>query len=139
MKELSKKNANWIPNNRYLELKYFCFQYWDWKDKINDLGSMYLNYIVNATSGKKNIGSDPTYSVFTRQALYKDKCEAVEMAVMSACKDFNAEYMYDILLTGITTGKSYDILRVNYDHIVSRTEYYQMYRAAFFNLNMLHP
>ena len=138
MKELSKKNANWIPKNRYLELKYFCFQYWDWKQKIEDLGTMVFNYMINATSGKKNIGSDPTYTALVRQASYKDKCESVEMAIRSTCKDFNAEYMYDILLDGITNGKSYDILRVNNDHIVSRTEYYQMYRAAFFNLNMIH-
>ena len=55
--ELSKKNKYYISKHRYLELKHFCLQYYEWKNKYleascwSDRGDFCGNLVKNGHFG----------------------------------------------------------------------------------------
>lgn len=122
-KTLSTKNPYRLERNRYLELKYFCFQYEDFKKELHSL--LYLKEVKSSEIKSANT-SDPTADLAMKRSELTRKCEMIEQSAIEA-----APFFYDKLLEGITKNISYDALRASGELFVSQREYYICYRRFF--------
>ena len=110
--ELSKSSKYWIDRHRYYELKHFCLQYPIWKkaaqllDALSKSPSLLEEYI------KSGRISDPTVD----------------------CAEARPE-IAKYLLTGVTSGVSYDFLKSRLDIPCCKETYYDLYRRFFWLLD----
>lgn len=126
--ELSEKNQYWIEKHRYYELKHFCLQYPSWKKA----------YILCSVSGKSKGDlaikmydiSKPTEECAIKRVFYSDRMGMVEQAAKDA-----DEFLASYILKAVTTGMSYDTLRVKMNIPCSRDVYYEYYRKFFWLLD----
>lgn len=117
MKTLSKKNQYVLSKYRTLELKYFCLQYSEWQDEINEI-NLYLK------------GRDPTGEIAVKMASIKENLDLVDDSLRLA-GDING-----VLKEGVTCGRSYDILQARHGVLPwSRKSYYDCYRRFMFILS----
>ena len=112
--ELSEKNPYWIPRNRYYELKYFCLQFDDWKERLSYLESRSRLSVTEQSEVRE----------------LKNKIEAVLAALEST------ECLKDYILEGVAKGISYDTMSNTMPIPCSRVEYYDVYRKFFYNLDI---
>lgn len=119
MKKLSKKNPYALSKNRTLELKYYCLQYKEWEDEINEI-NLYLK------------GKDPTGEIAVKMALLRENITLVDDSLRLA-GDVDG-----VLKEGVTCGRSYDILQARRGVLPwSRKSYYDCYRRFMFILHSL--
>ena len=126
--ELSERNKYWIEKHRYYELKHFCLQYPSWKKA----------YILCSISGKSkgNLAikmddiSKPTEECALKRVFYSNRIDMVEQAAKDA-----DEFLASYILKAVTTGMSYDTLRVQMNIPCSRDVYYEYYRKFFWLLD----
>lgn len=127
LKQLSTKNPYHIDRNRYLELKYFCFQYDEWKRQLKEI--TYLKSIQSQEISTNYI-SDRTSNIALKRRLLLSKCEMIEQTAIEVAPDF-----YSGLIKGITQNISYDKLAARGDVLVGQREYYFAYRRFFHALD----
>jgi hypothetical protein len=128
--ELSNKNCYKLDKNRYYELKYFCFQYPEWRKQLEALdGHMRSNN--EKTIPSNNMFSDITYTIVAKREAYLNNVRQVEK--VASIVD---EYLSKFLIKGITENLSYDILKVRFDIPCSRGVYYKKYRQFFALLDL---
>lgn len=131
--ELSERNQYWIPKHRYYELKHFCLQYPEWKERLRDLDG--ASGQAPGTTEYIDIGrpGDPTAQCADERVLISVKMRIVEEAAYEACMH---QFWYTFLLKAITENLSYDILEARYGIMpISRNEWYVLYRKLFFLLD----
>lgn len=126
--ELSERNKYWIEKHRYYELKHFCLQYPFWK-------KAYVLCLASDKSKsditiKTNSVSKPTEECALKRVFYSDRMDMVEQAAMDA-----DEFLSSYILKAVTTGLSYDALRVQTNIPCSRDVYYEYYRKFFWLLD----
>ncbi len=126
-KTLSTKNPYRLERNRYLELKYFCFQYEKWKKELGDL--LYLKELKSSEI-KSTCTSDPTADLAIKRAELLSKCEMIEQSAIEAAPGF-----YQGLIKGVTHNIGYDSLIANEALDISQREYYVCYRRFFWILD----
>lgn len=119
---VSKKNPYWMPKNRYYELKYFCFQFWDWQKQRSALDGL-------ATRENR----EPTEREAIKRAALSHKIEMVMNCIEDATKDHPE--IYEDLLYGVTKGYSYDSMATKKVLPLSRETYYNIYRLFFYLLH----
>lgn len=129
--ELSERNPYWIERHRYYELKQFCLQYPIWKKQyavFNELSRKPLGEIRLAA--KDGYVSDPTGRCAEEKAYYSNRIKMIErVAIQTDPK------LADYLITGVTEGISYDILKARYDVPCCKEVYYNAYRKFFWLLD----
>lgn len=127
--DISKKNKYWISKHRYYELKHFCLQYNEWKQKLNGLSYVSSCDIVDGTckDGMKHEQISNKAYILSR---VKSKIDLVESCCNEAAEDLS---LY--LLMSVTEGKSYENLRMVYEIPCSRQSFYACYRKFFFILS----
>lgn len=126
--ELSERNKYWIEKHRYYELKHFCLQYTYWKK----------SYILCSVSSgsrsnlaiKNDAVSKPTEECALKRIFYSTRMSMVEQAAKDA-----DEFLSSYILKAVTTGMSYDALRVQTNIPCSRDVYYECYRKFFWLLD----
>lgn len=120
--KLSKYN---ITKNRYLELKYFCRQYPEWKRELTDLRCGYKP--INLTGLPSGSGtSDAVSDAAIRAAELSKKCELIEQCCIEADSG-----IYQSLLKNVTEG-------IPYEHMptyAGRRQFYEVRRKFFWLLN----
>ena len=126
-KTLSTKNPYRLERNRYLELKYFCFQYEKWKKELGDL--LYLKELKSSEIKSTN-PPDPTSDLAIKRAELLSKCEMIEQSAIEAAPGF-----YQGLIKGVTHNIGYDSLIANEALDISQREYYVCYRRFFWILD----
>ena len=131
MKCLSKRNPNWIDHHRYLELKNFCLQYPIWCDTVRALDSLSKRPGDIDVFRCKNDKS-PVERCAEAREFYMARIEMVQKAAETAADDF-AIY----ILSGVTTGDSYETVNARMDVPCCRDTYYNCYRRFFYILNDL--
>lgn len=119
---VSKKNPYWMPKNRYYELKYFCFQFWDWQKQRSALDGL-------ATRENR----EPTEREAIKRAALSHRIEMVMNAMDEATKKHPE--IYEDLLYGVTRGYSYDSMSAKKVLPMSREAYYNIYRYFFYLLH----
>ena len=123
LKDLSTRNPYHINHNRYLELKYFCFQYDEWKRQLREI--TYLKSIQSKEINTNYI-SDRTSNIALKRRLLLSKCEMIEQTAIEVAPDF-----YQGLIKGITQNISFEKLAARGDVLVGQREYYFEYRRFF--------
>ena len=131
MKVLSKRNPNWIEHHRYLELKNFCLQYPIWCDALLTLDALSMRPNDLDIFRCKNSKS-PTERCAEAREFYRKRIEMVQKAAEMAADDL-AIY----ILSGVTTGDSYETVNARMDVPCCREIYYEAYRRFFYILNDL--
>lgn len=119
---VSKKNPYWMPKNRYYELKYFCFQFWDWQKQRSRLDGL-------ATRENRS----PTEEEAIKRAALSGKIKMVLDSMDRATKE--RPEIYEDLLYGVTKGYSYDSMASRKVLPLSREAYYNIYRRFFWVLS----
>ena len=125
------RNRSWkdygISEHRYLELKNFCLQYKEKKEKIQYGLSAY-----NMDGNGGGVGpSDPTSKSALVHAVYEKDIQMIEHSAVEANPEI---YLY--ILDSVTNGKSYEEIEYNpeYGKIpYGKTDFYA-YRRLFFSI-----
>lgn len=128
--EISKKNKWYVGKYRYMELKYFCRQYPEWKKEI---GALYLSYPSLGYSKCPVIRGelpDPTFEAAVRVAEIKEKIKMVEMAARLA-----DPVISKFILKGVTEGYSFPYLKTVMEIPCEKDMYYDRYRKFFYILS----
>lgn len=128
--ELSKKSRYHLSKHRYLELKHYCLQYPEWRDRVRELTD-----ICSSTFETK--GSNWPTSETERLALerirLKNRIELVEKTAMETDQS-----LWFYILQGVTEDRTYTYLRNVMDIPCGKNMYYDRYRAFFWRLSIVH-
>lgn len=129
--EISRKSKWWIPKYRFLELKYFCLQYPEWKMEVSDIIWTVSKPGLIQNGIKKQIEfKDSTGELATRLSLLNSKISMIEeVAQMSD------ESIGDYILKAVTEGLSFVKLKTVYEIPCERDMYYDRYRKFFYILS----
>lgn len=128
--ELSLKNEYWIEKHRYYELKHFCLQYRSWKKlyvsiTANNGNNNDLNRFIST-----NVIGDPTGNTAIAKMFYSNRIKLLERVA-----EHTDESLAEYILTGVTEGWSYDILKARLNIPCGKDTYYKLYRRFFWLLN----
>ena len=125
--ELSEKSKYHLSKHRYLELKHFCLQYPEWKERLKEITD-----ICASDPGK--LGSDrisnETERIAVERAVLKSKIELVEKVAMEA-----DGYLWFYILQGVTGEWTYTYLRNMMGIPCGKNMYYDRYRRFFWLLD----
>ncbi len=112
-----------ISNAKYNELKYFCLQYDEKKQEIQN------NYGIRASARdgmtRSNTFGSPTEQAAIRNVMLEQDLEMIEQAAMEADAD-----VYKWLLKSVTQGISYEWMDVP----MGRRQFYEVRRYFFYLL-----
>lgn len=129
--ETSRRSRWWIPKYRFLELKYFCLQYPDWKREMYDLMIGNGGAISNQNGGRSQIEfRDPTGEAAIRIHNLNSKISLVgKIAKMSDSE------IGEYILKAVTENLSFVKLKMIYEIPCERDMYYDRYRKFFYLLS----
>jgi hypothetical protein len=126
--QLSKRNEYYIEKHRFYELKHYCLQYASWKRSLASI-SVYPAQEQNKFTSS-NTASDPTLKLAESRIHFKDRIELLEKVAMEA-----DPIIGPCVLRGVTTGLSYEALRMHMDIPCGKDMYYMIYRKFFWLLD----
>lgn len=137
--EVSRDNPYWIPKQRYYELKHFCMQYHDWKERLSEIDSMKTASIQMVIHNGEF--SDAVYRAAEFRERYLLWIDCVDAAAKRTVRNLGSDirdYVAELLITGISKGIPYDTLQVWHDCMpISKDAYYDLYRRFFFELDKI--
>ena len=125
--ELSRKNKWWIPKHRYYELKHYCLQYKDWKDKVKSYGNNRSSEIVRTY---KTEWLDPVCNEAAFREYYLSQINMVESAAYEADMSIG-----QYILKAVTEDLSFTVLHMVYNIPCGKDMYYDRYRKFFYILD----
>ncbi|MDR0918104.1 MAG: hypothetical protein LBM93_02480 [Oscillospiraceae bacterium] len=127
--ELAESNQYYVQKHRYLELKYFCFQYPIWRKEYLQITALddYSGYHSVHKSPKI---SSPTEETATKKLILSEKIELIE----KTAKEVD-DIMSTYILKGVTEDVSYDFLKLRLNIPCCRDTYYNLYRKFFWVLS----
>lgn len=128
--EVSKNNKYWISRHKYYELKHFCLQYPEWKERYRELSDFDTGCLTFSVRDKNSRHGDPTAERAVLLAEYSKKIELIEETAMDADRD-----LYRYILKAVTEGLSFVQLKHMYEIPCSRDMFYERYRRFFWILN----
>ena len=127
---LSKKNPYYISKHRYLELKHFCLQYPEWKERYSKLQLTMNKSGICIIPGTQLYSSDPVGNVASEMAeLYK------KMQLIEDCAKSTDEALGKYILVAVTLAKPYEYLQTVLEIPCCRDTFYTYYRKFFWLLN----
>lgn len=129
--EISKKRDEWISKHRYYELKHFCLQYPEWKERLRELTYLKGSNIVGGV-GKQIEFLDPVHDYVSKGDVYQRNIEMVEASCEAADMELK---LY--LLEAVTKGVTWDYLKYVKNMPCGRSKFYKAYRRVFWNLDKL--
>ena len=120
-----------ISKHRYEELRAFCLQYEEKKNKIKR-GLSGISY--NAAPGRSGTGN-PTERAAMRNSVYQRDCEMIEQAAIAADPE-----IYPYIIKSVTEDLPYKF--IEYDNVLGRismggTEFYARRRLFYHYLDEL--
>lgn len=124
--ELSKKNKWWIPKHRYYELKHYCLQYEDWKEKVKEYGDVRSSEIVRTNPE----WADPVGNEAAYREYYLSQMNMVKSAAYEADNQ-----IYEYILKAVTEDLSFTVLHMMYEIPCGKDMYYDRYRKFFYILD----
>lgn len=127
---LSEKNPYWIEKHRYYELKHFCLQYPIWKKAYHALDGLSKKPVDLAVFSPNGQHGDPTAKCALAKAFYSARMDMVNETAKNSDEELSG-----YILSGVTEGLSYDILKTRFDIPCCRDTYYDRYRRFFWLLN----
>ena len=126
--ELSSKNKYWISKNKYYELKYFCLQYYEWKNIYDCLDEGRLPSIRKV--GDNSDVSRPTEELAIAKTLYFERMKLIENTAREADDE-----LHSYIFKAVTQDLSFTYLSTVLNIPCSRGTYYDRYRRFFWLLS----
>ena len=127
--EISKRNPYYISKHRYYELKHFCLQYPEWRERCRELEQKGVPYSPYAFSRLSDI-SDPTAKQALLRSIYSDRMDMVD-----DCAGKTDDILWSYIKIAVIEGCSYDKLNARYSVPCSKREFYELYRRFFYILD----
>lgn len=128
--EISKRSKWWMPKYRFLELKYFCLQYPEWKREAAELllrpGQP---KIQNGVRGQVEF-SDRTGNTAVKLLALHSKIALIDKVASEIDPPLG-----DYILKAATEGVSFIKLKTIYEIPCERDMYYDRYRKFFYILS----
>jgi len=112
-----------LSKNRYRELRYFCKQYYEWKDKLKKLSYDLKSYELTSLPKSSNINK-PTELLATEKADLEQKIEIVEQAAKEA-----NPILYQDILKNVVQG-----IPFRYLNVPCGLRYFYKIRNTFFGI-----
>ncbi|MBS6644526.1 MAG: hypothetical protein KH366_13185 [Clostridiaceae bacterium] len=112
-----------ISRAKYNELKYFCMQYEEKKQKLNK--SYGIKAVVNDGMPKGNLPGNPVERTAIQNAMLRKDIELIEQTAVEADPE-----IYQWLMKNVTEGIGYDYLDVP----MSRNRFYDSRKYFFYLL-----
>lgn len=130
--ELSENSKYHLSKHRYLELKHFCLQYPEWRERLNAITD--ISAIDPGRLGSGQLANE-TERIAIEKAALRNKINRVENTAMKADPD-----LWIYILKGVTEERAYTYLRNTMGAPCSKNMYYDRYRRFFWLLAQdLHP
>lgn len=128
--ELSEKNKYYINRHRYYELKHFCLQYPLWRKTYAELDGLAKRTADLSVPKEKQKFSDPTGKCAEMKMFCRERMNMLERAAAETDSVIGS-----YILQAVTTGISYDILKVRLEIPCCKDSYYNLYRKFFWILD----
>ena len=125
--ELSEKSKYHLSKHRYLELKHFCLQYPEWKQRLKEITDIRSSDTV--MPGSDQI-SNETERIAIERTMLKNKIELVEKMAMET-----DQVLWFYVLQGVTEEATYTYLRNAMNIPCGKNMYYDRYRRFFWLLD----
>ena len=124
----SKKNPYYISKHRYLELKHFCLQYPEWKQRYRELEDSLsrAGSLIKPSDNQSDYVSD----IAAEMAELKRKIELVESVAVNTDKELSS-----YILEAVTKACTYEYFQTRYNIPCCRDTFYIRYRKYFWMLN----
>lgn len=133
VRALNKEKYN-ISNYRFRELYYFCLQYEEWKnvldEKRNTLKGISYQDAKTSASGST---SNQTMNAGIACAEYANKCAAIEEAAKMADPELHDYILYAVTHENVT----FKFLKMQKGIPCERDRYYSSRRKFYFHLDKL--
>lgn len=128
--KISKRGKYYISENRYLELKYFCRQYYDYKNSVRYLEEVLIPAKSSDATGVKSCDtSDVTAKLATKLYLLNNKIDIIDQI----CTEADYE-LREYLLEAVTKGTPFSVLEAR-GIPCSKNTFYDRYRKFFWLLD----
>lgn len=125
--ELSPKSRYHLSKHRYLELKHFCLQYEEWKERLKEISEIQAHEIrMKGSDGVSN----ETERIAIERTVLVNHIELVERTCMEADKS-----LWFYLLKGVTEERTYVYLSNMMKIPCGKDMYYDRYRRFFWLLD----
>lgn len=125
--EPSEKSKYHLSKHRCLELKHFCLQYPEWKQRLKAITDIRSSDTV--MPGSDQI-SNETERIAIERTMLKNKIELVEKTCMET-----DQVLWFYILQGVTEETTYTYLRNAMNIPCGKNMYYDRYRRFFWLLN----
>ena len=131
-----------ISTDRYRELKHFCRQYKEKKQRVLEGGEYGLKGAGSQGSGAggEHI-SDPTANQAIRNVLRIEKdlrdCNIIESSAMWAAGAGGYPKAWKAILVSVTEGANYESVSMRYSVPFGKTDFYAVRRAFYHKLDVL--
>lgn len=117
-----------ISKYAYRELYYFCLQYPEKKQRLNELRNPLRGQGYNGMPHSTDVG-DPTGEAAVKAAMLAKDVELIEQTVIQADSG-----IYSALLDNVAYGTPYEYLKVP----CGRRQFYESRKKFFFLMNRAH-
>ena len=125
--DISITNPYYISKHRFYELKHFCLQYPEWKQKAYSQIRMPVPDLGTFRSADT---PDPVSEAAARRETYLKRMQLVEQTAVGTDPD-----IYEYLLKCVTLGYSYTYLKTYLDLPCGRDYFYERYRKFYYLLD----
>ena len=128
--EISERSAFYISKHRYYELKHFCLQYPEWREKLKQIDGLIVNLDRFAAGAKGGGYSDPTALYAEARVFLSQRMEMVDRAAEKACG-----YLAKAMIESVTHGISYEKMAARGLVCCGKEAWYAAYRKFFWLLD----
>lgn len=125
--KISKKNPYYISKHRYYELKHFCLQYYEFKQKYDDL-------CIDIYSGNIKITVDDGKSYYGNNNLWLRQYYLSCMQLIEECSQ-SIDILNDYVFRAVTENLSYTYLRNRLNIPAGKDLYYEQMRKFYWILD----
>lgn len=129
--ETSRKSKWWIPKYRFLELKYFCLQYPEWKREAYDI----LLSTGHPTFGVDKVMTQIEFKDSTGDLAIRFQNLNSKISLVGKIAKMSDESIGDYILKAVTENLSFVKLKTIYEIPCERDMYYDRYRKFFYYLS----
>ena len=127
---VSDKNRYRISKHRYYELKHFCLQYGEWKERYNELTSNMGMAVPSKLAIRTSYIPDTTAETAITRSLLKKNMDLVDDVITAADSELGF-----YLKKAVTEGISFINLKSRYSIPCERDMFYNRYRKFFWLLS----
>lgn len=130
VRTLNKNKYN-ISNYRFRELYYFCLQYEEWKEKLQNKRNELRAMQYSAVPASGNYPGNPTEKAAIECAELSHKCAIIEQAAKAADPELHKYILYAVTHEKIT----FNFLKAQKEMPCERDRYYNSRRKFYFVLD----